>query len=162
MAQPEGGHTGEVRPSATTRPAGGYLPPGTGDGAGGWIALDWPNLSPDFPEPVPLTPPPPPPDAPADVGERVRRAEVTRGIVVPLCALAGALLVCAGTVLAARQTSPQPGHPPALALLLIFGGLAVAFPVPALATLLVIGPTWRQRQQHYALLRWRAERRAWR
>jgi len=41
-------------------------------------------------------------------------------------------------------------------------GLLVAFVVPALAVLLVIGPHWRQRIQHLQLMRWERERRLWR
>lgn len=125
-----------------------------------WAELDWPNLSPSFPEPASTIPEPPRPHVPLDVAERVRRAEVTRGIVVPLCMLAGLLLVCAAAVLFAR-TSHAAGHPPLIPLALLTLGVVVAFPLPALATLLVIGPTWRQRQQHFALLRWQSDRRAW-
>lgn len=126
-----------------------------------WAALDWPDLTPAFPAPHPATPTPPRPDVPWDIEERVRRAEVTRGIVVPLCMLAGLLLVCAGAALFARAPHAG-GRPPLVTLLLLGLGVLVAFPLPALATLLVIGPTWRQRQQHFALIRWEAERRAWR
>ncbi len=41
------------------------------------------------------------------------------------------------------------------------GGLLVATLVPALTVLLVIGPTWSQRQQHLALTSWQRARREW-
>jgi len=125
-----------------------------------WTELDWPDLSPHFPEPQPATLPPPRPEVPARVAERVHRAEVTRGIVVPLCVLAGAGLVCAG--LAVYRGAPSGGgaRAPLAALLLLLAGIVVAFAVPALATLR-IGPTWEQRQQHWRLQQWELERRAW-
>lgn len=126
-----------------------------------WAELDWPDLSPALPEPRPTTPAPPRPDVPADVAERVRRAEVTRGVVVPLCMISGLLLVCVAAALFARQPHPA-GAPQPVPLALLALGLIVAFPLPALATLLVIGPMWRQRQQHFALLRWQSELSAWR
>ena len=117
-----------------------------------WSELEWPELSPAFPEPHPTAPPPARPDVPATVAERVHAAEVTRGIVVPLCFLVGGALVCAGAVLSARAR--------AVGLALLASGIVVAFVVSAAATL-HIGPTWQQRQQHWRLLRWQAEHRAW-
>ena len=120
-----------------------------------WAELEWPDLSlaPEaFPEPRPRTPPPPRPEAPPGVAERVRRAEVTRGIVVPLCFLMGGGLACAGTALYGRA--------PGMTVALVAAGVVVAFVVSALATLR-IGPTWEQRQQHWRLLRWEGEWRAW-
>lgn len=124
-----------------------------------WSDLDWPNLSPRFPEPQPRTPQPPRPDVPRDIGAQVRRAEHRRGCFVPACVLAGALLFTAGLARVATARTYGPTPPDALALLL--AGLVVATLLPALAVLLVIGPSWRQRQQHLRLLRWQRERRVW-
>jgi hypothetical protein len=89
---------------------------------------------------------------PPGVAERVRRAEVTRGIIVPLCFLAGGGLACAGTALYGRA--------PGITVALVAAGVVVAFAVSALATLR-IGPTWEERQQHWRLLHWEGERRGW-
>jgi len=90
----------------------------------------------------------------------VHRAEVTRGIVVPICVLAGTGLVCMGLVL--YRTAPLGGavRTPLVTLLLLLAGVVTAFAVPALATLR-IGPTWEQRRQHWRLQQWEAERHAW-
>jgi hypothetical protein len=117
-----------------------------------WSELEWPELSPAFPEPHPTAPPPDRPGVPATVAERVHAAEVMRGIVVPLCFLVGGALVCAGAIVSA--------HARAAGLALLAAGMVVAFVVSAAATLR-IGPTWQQRQQHWRLLRWQAEHRAW-
>ncbi|WIG60155.1 MAG: hypothetical protein OJF49_002903 [Ktedonobacterales bacterium] len=123
-----------------------------------WADLEWPDLSPAFPEPRPSMPAPVRPDAPADVAQRVRRAERQRGVFVPLCILAGAAIFGVGIALYASR----PGlSVPLGALALLLAGLLVATLLPALVVLLVIGPTWPQRQQHYALLRWQAEHAAW-
>lgn len=124
-----------------------------------WVALDWPDLSPAYPPPKPLSPPPARPDVPAEIGERVRRAEWRRGRFVPLCVLAGGLLFAAG--LAVYAAAARPERTPALALALMLAGLLVATLLPALVVLLVIGPSWEQRQQHLRLLRWERERAAW-
>jgi hypothetical protein len=123
-----------------------------------WAALDWPDLSPAFPAPQPSAQPARP-DVPAEIGERVRRAEWRRGRFVPLCVLAGVALFAAG--LAVYAAAPQPERTPALALALMLAGLLVATLLPALVVLLVIGPSWEQRQQHLRLLRWERERAAW-
>jgi hypothetical protein len=123
-----------------------------------WADLGWPDLSRDWPEltePRPHVAPPPRPDVPADIAARVARAERIRGIVVPLCALAGCGLVGAAA-LAARAAS----HTSALALIL--AALVVGFVGPALVVLLVIGPSWTQRRQHLALQLWQRELRRWR
>jgi len=39
-------------------------------------------------------------------------------------------------------------------------GLLIEFPLAALAALLV-GPTWRQRQDHWRLLNWETRHQAW-
>ena len=121
-----------------------------------WAELDWPDLSPAYPEPHPLSAPPPRPPVPADIAAQVRTAEHRRGIFVPICALAGAALF--GVGLALYHPYGQ-GFTRALAIMGI--GLVVAFVVPALAVLLVIGPHWRQRLQHLQLMRWERERRLW-
>ena len=126
-----------------------------------WSDLDWPDLSPHFPAPVPRSPAPARPDVPGDMGDQVRRAERLRGRFVPACVLAGALLFAAGLArYAATATHPRGSTPPE-ALALLLAGLLVATLLPALAVLLVIGPTWRQRQQHLRLLLWQRERAAW-
>lgn len=130
-----------------------------------WADLDWPDLSPKFPKPQP-SPPPARPDVPADIAEQVRRAERRRGIFVPLCVLVGSALFCAGVGMY-RFAPPthQKGEtclaPTVVAVLLMLVGLLVAMLVPALVVLLVIGPSWQQRQQHLAVLRYERERRAW-
>lgn len=124
-----------------------------------WTDLDWPDLSLRFPEPRPTSAPLPRPDVPVEVAERVHRAEVTRGVVAPLCMLAGAALSCAGLIVysaAAERT----GRSPVATLLLLLAGVMVAFVAPAVATLR-IGPTWEQRQQHWRLQQWETQRRAW-
>ena len=121
-----------------------------------WAELDWPNLSPAYPEPHPRSAPPPRPPVPVDIAAQVRTAERRRGVFVPLCALAGAALFGVGLVL--YQPSGQ-AFTRALAIMGV--GLLVAFVVPALAVLLVIGPHWRQRLQHLQLMRWERERRLW-
>lgn len=130
-----------------------------------WVDLDWPDLSPDFPEPQPRPAPPRPP-VPDDIAEQVRRAEQRRGVFVPLCVLIGTLVLCAG--LGVYHIATGYGRPsatlaatPSAALALILVGLLGATLVPALTVLLVIGPTWSQRQQHLALTRWQRARREW-
>lgn len=122
-----------------------------------WAELDWPDLSPMYPEPRQHSPPPLRPPVPADIAAQVRRAERWRGVFVPVCALAGAALFGAG--LAIYRPS---GTGFTLALAIMGIGLLVAFVVPALVVLLVIGPHWRQRIQHLQLMRWERERRLWR
>lgn len=131
-----------------------------------WADLEWPDLSPAFPQPRPA-PAPPRPNVPAGIAAQVERAERRRGVFVPLCALAGAALFCSGVGVyhfsaaighAAGETSLAP-TPLALAVMMV--GLLVATLVPALVVLLVIGPSWRQRQQHLALIGWERERREW-
>jgi hypothetical protein len=125
-----------------------------------WADMGWPDLSravPELAEPRPHAAPPPRPDVPADIGARVARAERTRGIVAPLCALAGC-----GFVGAAALATRAPAHAPALALALILAALVVGFVGPALVVLLVIGPSWTERRQHLALQLWQRERRRWR
>lgn len=123
-----------------------------------WRRLSWPDLSPSFPEPQPQ-PPPVRPDVPAEIGECVRRAEWRRGRFVPLCVLAGVTLFAAG--LAVYASAARPERAPALAIVLMLAGVLVATLLPALVVLLVIGPSWEQRQQHLRLLRWERERAAW-
>jgi hypothetical protein len=123
-----------------------------------WADLDWPQLSPEFPEPRIEAGPPPRPPVPVDIAEQVRRAEVRRAWAVRLCVLAGALLFAAGCVAYVRD--PRPGGTPIVALTLIGGGLSVAFALAAVLALLV-GPNWTQRQQHWRLQHWQAERAAW-
>jgi len=126
-----------------------------------WADLDWPDLSPDFPEPQPH-PAPPRPAVPADIAGQVRRAERRRGVFVPLCVLAGALILCAGlAIYHIAADHRQPVQTPAVTLGLILAGLLIATLVPALVVLLIIGPTWRQRQQHLALMSWQRARREW-
>jgi hypothetical protein len=121
-----------------------------------WAELDWPNLSPTYPEPRPRSAPPPRPPVPLDIAAQVRRAERRRGVFVPICALAGAALFGVGLALYRPSST---GFTLALAVMGL--GLLVAFVVPALAVLLVIGPHWRQRLQHLQLMRWERERRLW-
>jgi len=122
-----------------------------------WAELEWPDLSPKYPEPHLRSAPPLRPPVPVDIAAQVRTAERRRGVFVPVCALAGAALF--GVGLAIYRPSGQ-GFTLALAIMGI--GLLVAFVVPALAVLLVIGPHWRQRIQHLQLMRWERERRLWR
>ena len=122
-----------------------------------WAELDWPDLSPAYPEPRPRSAPPPRPPVPLDIAAQVRIAERRRGVFVPVCALAGAALF--GVGLALYQPD---GTVFTRALALMGIGLVVAFVVPALAVLLVIGPHWPQRLQHLQLMRWERERRLWR
>ncbi|HEX6798957.1 MAG TPA: hypothetical protein VF116_14700 [Ktedonobacterales bacterium] len=126
-----------------------------------WSDLDWPDLSPRFPMPVPRMPAPPRPDVPAGIVAQVRHAERRRGCFVPVCVLAGALLFAAGLARYATARTPGPISPDALALVLMLIGLLVATLLPALVVLLVIGPSWRQRQQHLRLLLWQRERATW-
>ena len=121
-----------------------------------WAELDWPDLSPAYPEPRPRSAPPPRPSVPVDIAAQVRTAERRRGVFVPVCALAGAALF--GIGLALYHPS---GTGFTLALAIMGIGLVVAFVVPALVVLLVIGPHWRQRLQHLQLMRWERERRLW-
>ncbi len=125
-----------------------------------WTDLDWPDLSPDLPVPQPASEPPPPPeDVPEDIALCVERAERRRARGVKRLVLCGALVAAAGVALYAG--TPHGTGPAAPAVLVLFGaGFALAFPGAALAALW-LGPTWTQRQQHYRLLRWRGERRAW-
>lgn len=130
-----------------------------------WADVDWPDLGPEFPEPRPA-PPPVQPDVPTDIAEQVRRAELRRGIFVPLCILVGSAIFCAGVglyqaALPSRQTGETSLDPTVVAWLLILAGVLIATLLPALVVLLIIGPSWRQRQQHLALLRYERERRAW-
>lgn len=131
-----------------------------------WVDLDWPDLPPGFPEPHP-SPPPERPDVPADIAAQVRRAEQRRGIFAPLCVLVGSALFCAGVGIYRFASSPGQAAgetsltPTAVAMHFMVVGLLVATLVPALVVLLVIGPSWRQRQQHLALLRYERERRKW-
>jgi len=125
-----------------------------------WADLGWPDLSravPELAEPRPRVAPPPRPDVPAGIAARVAHAERTRGVVVPLCALAGCGLI-GGAALATRG----PSHAPALALALILAALVVGFVGPALVVLLVIGPSWTERRQQLALQLWQLELRRWR
>jgi len=121
-----------------------------------WAELEWPDLSPKYPEPHLRSAPPLRPPVPVDIAAQVRTAERRRDVFVPVCALAGAALF--GVGLAIYRPSGQ-GFTLALAIMGI--GLLVAFVVPALAVLLVIGPHWRQRLQHLQLMRWERERRLW-
>lgn len=121
-----------------------------------WAELEWPDLSSKYPEPRLRSASPPRPPVPADIAAQVRTAERRRGVFVPVCALAGAALF--GIGLALYQPSGT-GVTRARAIMGI--GLVVAFVVPALAVLLVIGPHWRQRLQHLQLMRWQRERRLW-
>src|SRR5262245_27714631 len=114
-----------------------------------WTELDWPDLSPAYPEPHPHSTAPPRPPVPADIAAQVRIAERRRGVFVPGCALAGAALFGVGLSL----YHPS-GRGRTLALAVMGSGLVVAFVVPALTVLLVIGPHWRQRLQHLQLVRW--------
>src|SRR5260221_11524127 len=101
-----------------------------------WVGLDWPDLPPDFPEPRPHPAPPRPP-VPADIAEQVRRAERRRGVIVPLCVLAGVLLFCAGLpTYHFAGDYRHPVQPPTVPLTLIVAGLLVAPLVPALSVLL--------------------------
>jgi hypothetical protein len=127
-----------------------------------WSDLGWPDRSPEFPAPQLGTPPPLRPDAPDDIAAQVRRAEQRRGVVVPLCVLAGVVFLCAGIFLySGSRHGSSTAQTPAAAILLIAAALVTAFPLPALLVLLVIGPTWRQRQQHLALVRWQRVHAAW-
>lgn len=130
-----------------------------------WAELGWPNLSPEFPEPHSASLPPPRPPVPADIAAQVRAAEQRRGIFVPICALIGAAIFGAGLAFyrasgAGDVSSDRSGS--TLAALALMGvGLLIAFVVPALVVLLVIGPRWEQRTQHLQLIRWEQERRLW-
>jgi hypothetical protein len=125
-----------------------------------WGELEWPDLSPEFPMPrLASAAPSPPDDVPPDIAERVAQAEHRRARGAKLLAACGALLVGAGVILYAAQ--PHDTAPASAAVLCLLGaGFCVAFPVAALAALL-LGPTWSQRQQHYRLARYEGERRAW-
>lgn len=125
-----------------------------------WAELGWPDLSPAYPEPHPVAPPPPRPPVPPDIATQVRNAERRRGVFVPICALAGAIIFGAG--LALYRTSGAGAARSFGALVLMGLGLLVAFVVPALAVLLVIGPSWRQRTQHMQRIRWEQEMHHWR
>lgn len=89
-------------------------------------------------------------DTPPDIGARVRAAERRRATGVKLCILVGVGLVAAG--LAVYALTPHSAAAPLAALILLGAGLIVTFPVAALLALL-LGPTWRQRQQHWRSLR---------
>lgn len=125
-----------------------------------WADMGWPDLAravPELAEPRPHVAPPPRPDVPADIASRVAHAERTRGIVVPLCALAGC-----GFVGAAALATRAASHAPALALALVLAALVVGFVGPALVVLFVIGPSWTERRQHLALQLWQRDLRRWR
>jgi hypothetical protein len=118
-----------------------------------WAELGWPELSPEYPELRP-TEAPQRPQAPEDIGERVAAAERRRARAVKRCALSGACLVGAGlwAEVAAQRV---------LGVVLMAAGLLVAFALAAYFAW-AFGPTWEQRQQHWAVLRWERERRMWR
>lgn len=122
-----------------------------------WAELDWPDLSPPYPEPQVRSAPPVRPPVPLDIAAQVRRAERRRGVFVPLCALVGAAVF--GLGLALYRISGTGSAP---ALMTMGAGLLVAFVVPALVVLLVIGPCWRQRLQHLQLIQWERQREIWR
>ncbi len=124
-----------------------------------WAELDWPDLSPAFPEPHPLSSRPPRPPVAEDIAAQVRRAERRRAIFVPSSALVGAALFTVGLLLYRAALVEQGSSVAALAVM--GAGLLVAFVVPALVVLLLIGPNWRQRTQHWQLIRWERERRRW-
>lgn len=85
---------------------------------------------------------------PPDIAQRVARRERRRARGVKAAVALGSLLILAGVALAAGAGQASP--PLALALMAV--GFCIAFPVAALLAL-VLGPTWEQRQQHYAWLR---------
>jgi hypothetical protein len=118
-----------------------------------WAELGWPELSPAFPEPRPGAPPQRP-EAPEDIGERVAAAERRRARAVKRCALTGSVLV--GVGLWAEVADAR-----ALGVALMAVGLAAAFALAAYCAW-AFGPTWEQRQQHWAVLRWERELRVWR
>jgi hypothetical protein len=118
-----------------------------------WAELGWPDLSPEYPEPRPTEAPQRPP-APEDIGERVAAAERRRARAVKRCTLAGACLAGAG--LWAEVAALR-----ALGVALMAAGLLVAFALAAYFAW-AFGPTWEQRQQHWAVLRWERELRMWR
>ncbi|HLZ23328.1 MAG TPA: hypothetical protein VKQ30_14515 [Ktedonobacterales bacterium] len=91
---------------------------------------------------------------PPDIGDRVRAAERRRALGVKLCVLAGVCLVAGGLAVyvVAPHSAVSAHTAPRAALLLIGAGLVVTFPFAALLALL-LGPTWRQRQQHWQSLR---------
>jgi hypothetical protein len=94
-----------------------------------------------------------PPRSPisADVVARVERAERRRGRWVKLVLLLGCLTFGVGLIVSAAAA--RVGHHPVsnLGLALLLVGLLLVFPTSALVALL-IGPTWRQRQEHWRLL----------
>jgi hypothetical protein len=98
---------------------------------------------------------PPRPPISADVAARVERAERRRGRVVKSLLLVGSLTFAAGLIASALATRLGEHSLRALGLVLLLVGLLLVFPVAALAALLV-GPTWRQRQDHWQLLHWEA------
>jgi hypothetical protein len=118
-----------------------------------WAELEWPELSPEFPEPRPGAAPERP-QATVDIGARVVAAERRRAWAVKGCVLVGACFVGAG--LWAEATGAR-----VLGVALMAAGLLVAFALAAYVAW-VFGPTWEQRQQHWAVLRWEGERRRWR
>lgn len=124
-----------------------------------WTELEWPDLSPLYPEPHPLSSPPSRPPVPVDIAAQIRLAEQRRGVFTPVSALVGAALFAVGLALYRASSG---GHERSIAALVFMGaGVFVAFVVPALAVLLFIGPHWRQRTQHLQLTRWDSEYRRW-
>jgi hypothetical protein len=125
-----------------------------------WAELEWPPLGSELPVPQPTTPPPEPPlGVPLEIGREVERRERRRARGVKLLMGIGALLVGAGVVVYASGQGARGSASPAV-LALLGMGLLVAFPCAALAARW-LGPTWRQRQEHYQIVRWQRERGAW-
>lgn len=119
-----------------------------------WADLAWPDLAPDFPEPSPSEPPPPfPEDAPPRIADEVARRERNRALAVQSAVAAGAVLACGGIGAYGRA-------PLAVTAELLGAALAVGA-VGSAALALLVGPNWRQRRQHYALVAWERDRAAW-
>jgi hypothetical protein len=126
-----------------------------------WAELEWPNLSPEFPQPVISTPPPARPTVPADVAARVQHGEVRRGRAVYATVALGALLLIAAIAVSLRLPERPTTHAVRVLALVAIGALPFVTFLAAALLALFLGPNWEQRQQHWQLQRWERAQCAW-
>ena len=123
-----------------------------------WDDLEWPDLSPRFPTPLPSRRPPERPAVPARIGVDIAHAERRRKHLVLLCLWTGLAVFVAGILLQSPGIGEHTSTPLGLGLLAL--GLLILFPVAALLAL-ISGPFWRQRQDHWRLLHWQSAYLSW-